>query len=212
MGEEFEYMVTPLVFDLNMKLDADGFEVVNVYGTDSYSSENGNIMHVNTLFPSKTNSDGEVKGGIIVLKLKKTTEDASSLKLTVSYETRDGQKDESSEDIEFSGTDEYYDNTGIRKGILLSRYVNLIKNWTEYERTDDDRFLIKPETGIFDCIIVEPGRYSSENERTSVELTVSQEYKDLFTKFKEYMTKEIEELKDDDLNQEITILDNILSA
>ena len=218
MGEEFEYMVTPLVFDLNMNLEAEGFEVVKVYGTDSYSSEDGNIMHVNTLFPSKSNSDGEVKGGIIVLKLKKTKEDANSLKLVVSYETRDGQKDESSENVEFYGTDEYYDNTGIRKGILLARYVNLIKNWTEFERSKDDRFLVKVNTGIFDFVTSENENdmeyfyYYSENERTSVKLTVSDEYKEIFNKFKAYMESEIKELGDETLNQEIQILDKILEA
>ena len=218
MGEEFEFMVTPLVFDLNMNLESDGFEVVNVYGTDSYSNENGNIMHVNTLFPSKSNDDGEVKGGIIVLKLKKTQEDAKDLKLTVSYETRDEEKDEASETITFDKDEEYYDNSGIRKGILLARYVNLIKDWTEYERSKDDRFLITPDVGIVDYPIVYEHEwddgfyvgYYSENERTSVKLTVSEEYKAIFTKFKEYMESEIKELGDENLNQEIDILNKII--
>ncbi|MBR1540459.1 MAG: VWA domain-containing protein [Clostridia bacterium] len=222
MGEEFEYMVTPLVFDLNMDLESDGFEIEKVYGTDSVDAENGNIMHVNTLFPSKTNEDGEVRGGIIVLKLKKTKEDANELTLKVSYQTRDGQKDSSEEIVQFNGSEEYYDNTGIRKGIVLARYVNLIKNWTEYERDKNDRYLITIYTGIFDYpddMIKEPSyddyyyySYYSENERTSVNLSVSEQYKEIFNTFKTYMEKEIKEIKDSSLNQEITILEKILNA
>ena len=68
MGEEFEYMVTPLVFDLELNLKSEDYEIANVYGSDKANKENGNIMRVNTLFPSKTTSNGEVKGGIILLK------------------------------------------------------------------------------------------------------------------------------------------------
>jgi len=222
MGEEFEFMVTPLVFDLNMYLESSGFEIEKIYGTDSLNAETGNILHVNTLFPSKTNDDGEVKGGIILLKLKKTSDVAKSLKLKVSYETRDGVKDSSEEIVEFSKSEEYYDNTGIRKGILLSRYVNLIKNWTEYERDKNDRFLVTVFTGIFDypVDVVEKDynddyyyySYYSENERVSVPLNVSEQYKEIFNKFKVYMENEIQELKDDTLNQEIEILEKILKA
>ena len=221
MGEEFEFMITPLVFDLNMDLEADGFEIEKIYGTDSIDAEKGNILHVNTLFPSKTNEDGEVRGGIILLKLKKTKDNAKDFVLKVSYETRDGNKDKEETLVEFSKTEEYYDNTGIRKGIVLARYVNLIKNWTEYERSEDDRFLITPIFGILDYPEEEKNNdyddyyyygYYSENERTSVKLTVSNEYKEIFQIFKTYMESEIKEIGDNSLNQEIKILEKILSA
>lgn len=222
MGEEFEFMVTPLVFDLNMDLESTGFEIEKIYGTDSLDSEKGNILHVNTLFPSKSNDSGEVKGGIILLKLKKIDENAKDLKLKVSYETRDGKKDSSSEVVKFSDSKEYYDNTGIRKGIVLSRYVNLIKNWTEYERTKNDRYLITPIIGIIDYYEEKTNDnnyyddyyygYYSENERVSVDLTVSEKYKEIFNKFREYMINEIKELDDKDLNQEVKILEIIMDA
>lgn len=222
MGDEFEFMVTPLVFDLNMDLESTGFEIEKIYGTDSLDSEKGNILHVNTLFPSKSNDSGEVKGGIILLKLKKIDENAKDLKLKVSYETRDGKKDSSSEVVKFSDSKEYYDNTGIRKGIVLSRYVNLIKNWTEYERTKNDRYLITPIIGIIDYYEEKTNDnnyyddyyygYYSENERVSVDLTVSEKYKEIFNKFREYMINEIKELDDKDLNQEVKILEIIMDA
>ena len=71
MGEQFEYMVTPLVFDLKLNLKSDDYEIESVYGSDTVNKENGDIMNVNTLFPSKTSSKGEVKGGVVLLKLRK---------------------------------------------------------------------------------------------------------------------------------------------
>ena len=41
-----------------------------IYGSDSSSGQKENLMKVNTLFPSKTSEKGEVKGGIVLVKLK----------------------------------------------------------------------------------------------------------------------------------------------
>jgi len=35
LGEEFDYMVTPLVYDLNLDVDADGYEIEAVHGSPS---------------------------------------------------------------------------------------------------------------------------------------------------------------------------------
>ena len=53
----------------------------------------------------------------------------------------------------------------------------------------------------------------SQNERKSVPLTLGSEYRDIFTKFKEYMNYEIENrIQDNTMKQEIEILDLILKA
>ena len=51
------------------------------------------------------------------------------------------------------------------------------------------------------------GRY----ERTSTPLSVSEDYKKIFSDFKQYFSKEITELKDENLNQEIEILDMLIN-
>lgn len=206
MGEEFEYMVTPLVFDLDLSLDTDSFEIEKIYGTDSKSSEDGNIMHVNTLFPSASNEEGEVKGGIILLKLKKLN-DEGNLNLKVSYRTREGREETTSSEVKFEKNEEYYDNSGIRKGILLTRYVNIIKNWIEYERKEEPKYLITSETGIIDCL---PDiNYSSENERSSVKLTVSEKSKEIFDKFLKYFEIELDEVNDESLFRESDLLNKL---
>ena len=215
MGEQFEYMVTPLVFDLNLDLESKDYEISMVYGTDTKNKENGNIMKVNTLFPSKTTSNGEVKGGVILLKLKKiSNNDLGKVELKVSYKDRNGKPYSNSQSVEFKEGQEYYDNTGIRKAITLVRYANTIKNWILYERTENERFYIRPAIGITDCYPTkeEVIRLLGENERTSVKLTVSEEYKDVFKKIKSYMEKEIEALKDEDMEQEIKLLEKLIKT
>lgn len=215
MGEQFEYMVTPLVFDLNLKFDSESFEIEKVYGSDKEDALDGNLMEINTLFPSPTTDTGEVKGGITVLKLKKKLEDIpNNIRLTVSYKDRNGKEFTNDQEIVFENkTEDYYDNTGIRKAIALVRYVNTIKNWILYERTESPNFIILPNTGIMDCdftrdeIKVMLGRY----ERTSTPLSVSENYKKIFSDFKQYFSKEITELKDENLNQEIEILDMLIN-
>ena len=211
MGEEFEYMVTPLVFDLNLDLESDGYEIEAVYGTDDVDAEEGNIMHVNTLFPSSSNSDSEVKGGLVLLKLTKIDEEADDAEITlkVTYKDTDGEEHSNEQTIELSSDELYYDNTGIQKGIVLTRYVNVLKSWIAYERTEEDTYLIDDYTGISDWDVISTD-YNSENERSSVSLTVSDEYKSIFTILKEYMESEIEEIDDDTLEQEIEILDYLI--
>ena len=166
MGEQFEYMVTPLVFDLQLNLQSNDYEIVDVYGSDTVNKENGNTMNINTLFPSKTTSDGEVKGGVILLKLARKNSGSENITLNVSYKDREGNEYKNSQIVEFKVNQiqvldinqslEYYDNTGIRKAILLTRYANALKNWTLYERSEkDDRFIITPNTGITDCSYTE---------------------------------------------------------
>ena len=222
MGEDFDYMVTPLVFDLELKLESDLFEIANVYGTDTKKLPSGTIMNVNTLFPSRTTNNGETKGGVILLKLKcrKSVDDLpekiseDNLKLRVSYEDRNGEEHSNSQVVQFKNMKtENYENTGIRKAIVLTRYTNLMKNWILYERADNNmKFVIDNTTGITDCIYSKEEIYGvlGENERMSTDLSVSEEYKGLFKKFKEYLSNEMIEIGDDNLKQEVEVLDILI--
>ena len=213
MSEQFEYMVTPLVFDLKLDLKSDDYEIEAVYGSDKSKMQDGNIMSVNTLFPSKTTDKGEVKGGVVLLKLRKKSKNTNgTLKLSVSYKDRNEKEYNNSQDIQIKKQEEYYDNTGIRKAIVLTRYVNVVKNWIMYERTESSRFMILPKTGIMDCdlqkeeIIVLLG----ENERKSTSLKVSEKYKEIFKQIKQYIIEENKILKDTTFNKEIEVLDKLI--
>ncbi len=209
MDEEFEYMVTPLVFDLELELEADGWEIEKVYGSPEADEATGELMKVNTLFPSKTEG-GETRGGLVLLKLKTLSSD-NELVLTVSYEDRNGKDETVETEIELEGEDaEFFDNTGIRKGVLLSRYAGLLIDWIVDEREHEDwirpwRPMVDDEIGIPVPPPIEPmlGRW----ERQSMPLTVSEEYEDLFEEFTDYFEAEMGAIGDDTLEQELEILD-----
>jgi Ca-activated chloride channel family protein len=209
MDEEFEYMVTPLVFDLQLVLEADGWEIEKVYGSPEANEATGELMKVNTLFPSKKEGD-ETKGGLILLKLKKTGSE-SSLTLKVSYEDRKGKIDGSETTIKFGEDEpELFENNGIRKGILLARYADLMKNWIidEQEHAHISRPWeprINDETGIL-IPPVQLGQW----ERQSLPLAVTEEYRELFKEFCEYFGKETGEIGDDTLSQELEILEKLI--
>lgn len=214
LSEDFEYMVTPLVFDLNLNFESTEYDIEKVYGTDSEDLSSGNIMKVNTLFPSSTNENSESKGGVILLKLKKKDNSTNNkINLRVSYTDREGNKHSNSQDIEFNKNEEFYENTGIRKAIALTRYVNTLKSWILYERTNkDERFYICEDVGVIDCDYVKEDvrKILGENERTSVKLTVSEEYKENFKNIKSYLENEKNELKDEDLKKEIDLLEELI--
>lgn len=211
MDDEFEYMVTPLVFDLQLSLESDDWKIEEVYGSPETDEATGELMKVNTLFPSKRRND-ETRGGIVLLKLKKTGND-NRLFLTASYEDRNGNEHHNEVTVELDEVDmDFFENRGIQKGILLSRYADLLKNWMIDEREHAHYSrpwepMIDEETGI--CC---PPRLNlNQWERQSIRLTVAEPYRKLFGLFYRYFDEEIDDIGDNDLRQELEILDILKS-
>ncbi|NHN46133.1 VWA domain-containing protein [Halostella sp. JP-L12] len=196
IDEEFEYMVTPLVFDLSLELDADGYDVEQVYGTSAAGDATDSLIRANTLFPSPTEG-GRTRGGVILAKVRRTGGDPE-LRLTASYETRTGERRERTRTVEFpSVTARHYDNSGIRKAVLLSRYADLLRSWMVDERTGE----YGPED-------VEPPAddYLGRWERQSDPLTVSETYRERFAAFADHLEREMAALGDDELERELELL------
>ncbi|MGA1823823.1 MAG: vWA domain-containing protein [bacterium] len=228
MDRGFEFMVTPLVFNLSLKLKATGFEIEKVYGSPEADEATGELMKVNTLFPSDASEYG-TKGGVILLNLRRTSNADPKIILSVSYEDREGNMHSNEENIDFPDHEpEFFDNTGIRKAILLSRYINLIANWIIDERRSRDEnkpieTYITYEDGIAcrpcpcfrppcPCCPPIPPIYPAQLgkwERQSVPLSVSSVYRAMFKDFKDYFTDEMEAIGDSSLAQEVTILEKL---
>jgi len=204
LDDEFEYMVTPLVFDLQLSLSATGYEIEKVYGSPSADRATGDILYVNTLFPSKS-VNGENKGGLILVKLKKTSDDGT-LSLRTSYEDRSGKFDGQTKSIVFnSSNDNKYIGTGIMKGILLTQYANLLKNWIIDERSNK-------YNSAYDIYRLSDPRIELNTwERESSKLIVSKDYRNIFKNFRTYFKEKIKEVDDLSLNQEIEILDQLIN-
>ncbi len=207
MDTQFDFMVTPLVFDLTLHLDSDNYDIEAVYGSPEANQATGEIMKINTLFPSES-SDGKTRGGIILVKLKQTGKN-SKAKLTCNYKDRNGIPFNISENIEFSSKMRGSDN-GIRKAVLLSRYVNLMHDWindkTSIEANDqqDDWQYNKQEAKR-----IQQKRRRGRWERTSQNLAVTSYYKEQFSEFIKYFGKEATEIKDEDLRKELDILEKL---
>lgn len=229
MDEEFDYMVTPLVFDLELKFESDDFKISKVYGSPEANQSTGEIMKVNTLFPSAKNDKG-TKGGIVVLKLDRLNQyDTHQIKLITSYQDRNGRVDGQTETINLDTFSlESFSNQGLRKGVLLARYANLIKTWILNEReakidpnppvilpSPYERFIINDQLKEIDTttgIIIPPNlEYLSKWERKSIPLKVSAHYSEIFSRFKNYFANEANAIGDESLKQELEILEKLSS-
>ncbi len=213
MDTNFDYMVSPLVFDLSLDLNSDSYEIEKVYGSPEANETTGQLMKVNTLFLSDSKA-GKTKGGIIVIKLKKISDSDTGLDLTVKYEDRNGNKHSNKQHVDFSSADLNTSNTGIRKAVLLARYVNIIKDWIYDERLGNIVYDYSPSVRT-DCGISIPeirpdGVQLGKWERASLKLHVSNHYKEMFKKFKKYFETEAEKLGDENLSKELEILDLLI--
>ncbi len=208
VDEEFDFMVTPLVFNLQLKFESAGWRIEKVFGSPEASEATGELMQINTMFPAPKSEVGETRGGLVLLKLRKTSSGADEpVYLKASYEDRNGRYDSTSVTIVLESTPpEYFGNSGIRKGILLTRYASLLKNWIIDERQHLNHGqpwdpCVSEDTGI-----IIPVNYLGQWERQSLPLTVSGPYRNLFLRFYHYFEQEIRALNDTDLNQELQIL------
>jgi len=218
LDKEFEYMVTPLVYDLELKLNTKKYEIDAVYGSPDAKLATGEIMKVNTLFPSSS-QDGETKGGVVLLKLKKVGTGSDDIDLKVSYKSVDGKTFTNNQKIEFNKKkDTYYDNSGIQKAILVSDFVTVMKNWLIDARAgcnDRVKWVMQEYPVIMKrCMVFPPKRpiYPTVKtwERKSCKLKVSDGYHKLFQTFRRAFVDEMKTLKDDSLQKELTILDGLI--
>ena len=90
--------------------------------------------------------------------MKERTEKTNGkIELEVSYKDRNGKEYKNTQTINFdkNKNEEFYDNSGIRKAIVLTRYANILKNLILFERTEDKKFMIGKNKGIVDLFYTE---------------------------------------------------------
>jgi Ca-activated chloride channel family protein len=152
----------------------------------------------------------------VLLKLEKVGQ-GSEVTLKASYKNRQQESFRVTENVDLAklSPDEgdEYDNTGIRKAILLTRYTNIIKNWIYEER--QERF---PEPIVFDAECLDctqpypiPPNFSRW-ERASTPLSVSPRTKEALKEFKEYYQQEVEKIGDEDLQKEVEVLNKLINS
>lgn len=201
MDSEFEYWVSPLVFDLSVALDAEGYDLSSVYGSTDAHTATARLLHVNTLFPSPAR-DGKAKGGVVLARLERVG-NADEVTVTSEWERRDGSTGSAEGTVSLpTETAGRFDHSGIRKAVLLSRYADLAKNWMIYERRGPTGGA-DGEGGIDD-----PPPFDSEGgwERQSDDLTVAPAYRDRFDAFADHFEAEMAAIGDGSLSRELDVL------
>lgn len=195
LADDFEYLVTPLVFDLELQLIAEGWEIEDVAGSPDVDLSTGQVMHIRTLFPSPTKS-GETRGGLVLLKLRQTAPEGL-LKLRTSWVDRAGQAGSDEQRVTEFGAraPEFFENTGIRKGVLLARYADLLRGWMRSERRQGESA---------------SNEQRPQWEQRQVKMTISDADRQRFTQFARHFDSEMELLDDLTLRQELEVLQTII--
>jgi len=216
LDEEFDFMVTPLVFDLELQLSSNDYEIVGVFGSPEADLATGQMLKINTLFPSSTEEE-EVRGGVVLVKLRKTGHSNNPIRLKVSYDDRSGKTHSNSNTVQFNSNNYHWDNQGIQKAVLLSEYVSLLKNWLIDSRKGCNDTVSQP----FPCFpYYREGLINPDSrpewpeiktwEQTSCPLDVSEGYQKLFSIFRTHFTAEMTVLKDPTLQKEMDVLDRLI--
>jgi Ca-activated chloride channel family protein len=199
LGDEFDYMVTPLVYDLDLELDADGYEIEAVHGSPSAAAGDERLMHVGTLFPS-AKQDGEARGGVVLVRLTKTGA-SGSLELQASWTERDGSEQTERVSVAMPEETGSFAHDGVRKAVALARYARELRAWAGdvHDRADK-------ATGVDDWLLPDE---RGEHERESVPLVVPDEYAGRFDELRRYLAAEMDAIGDESLEQELSLLETL---
>jgi Ca-activated chloride channel family protein len=209
LDEEFEYMVTPLVFDLDLSVAAEGYELADVYGAPDADLDSGTLTHISTLFPSPTEG-GKTRGGVTLLRLKKTDGAAGTgtadLELTASWTERDGTTGAETVQVDLPAEPESFAHDGVRKAVLLARYGRLLRSWAAAVHRGDTADTGGATNEVDDW---QGGshRERSRWEHESVPLSVPAPFGERMTTFVEHFDAERAVLGDEDLAQEGPVFD-----
>jgi len=199
LGKEFDYMVTPLVYDLNLDLEADGYEIEAVHGSPSADAATDRLMHVGTLFPT-AKQDGEARGGVVLVRLKQTSQDAD-LDLVASWTERDGGEYTERATVDVPNETGTYGHKGVRKAVALARYARELRTWAAdlHDRADT-------ATGVDDWLLPDQ---RGQHERESVPLVIPDRYTERFDQLRNYLADEMETVGDETMEQEVELLETL---
>ncbi len=215
LDEEFDFMVSPLVFDLELQVESRDYAIVGVFGSPEADLATGKVMKISTLFPSSVEKE-EVRGGVILVKLKKLAHSNDPLRLRLSYEDRSGKRFAASDRVQFGSSKTSWDNSGNRKAVLLTEYVSLLKNWLMDSRKGcNDKVLPQPicfpyyERGLVNPDLRPEQPRMESWEQRSCPLEVSAGYQKLFTLFAKHFQGEMVQIGDPTLQKELDVLNSL---
>ncbi|PID76833.1 MAG: hypothetical protein CSB24_04585 [Deltaproteobacteria bacterium] len=216
LADEFDLMVTPLLFDLELTVQSDEYAIEGVFGSPEANLATGQVMQIKTLFPSPA-EDEQVKGGVVLVKLhkKSNASGGTPIELSVSYRDRNGTEHTAKDTVSFADMKKpSYDNLGIRKAILLADYVSLLKNWLLDQNKGCNDQVEVPVAPFFRDGLPNPDKRPMQKmisrwEKKSCPFAVSAGYQKLFTLFLHHFQEEAAVIDDKELSREKEILEKL---
>jgi len=236
LSEEFEYMVTPLVFGVKMTFQSEQFTITGSYGIPPVDEQKENKEHtkdllkIGTLFPSPKDASGRTKGGVVLLRLAlkdgvnvpdleegkydgayPTHPKDPTIILTVNYTDRNKKAYHTSDTIKppvhIKQGLSYYAHNGIRKAALLVRLGTVYKEWIEDQNRPKKQ---SPHLMLTKGVMA---GYKGLTPNSTLTMALpSPPLLEVLTQFKTYYNREREEQDDKDLEQEDKLLDKIIAG
>jgi Ca-activated chloride channel family protein len=252
MDEGFDYMVTPLAYDLSLSVQSGGWEVANVYGVPSRNASADELFHVETLFPSRREGNS-TEGSVILLEFDRRSDGSNGnatgnatagdpVEVVASYETPAGERHTVTRTARLGDHEPaYFESTGVRKAVALTRYADLLRNWAAYERaraagggggeptprpgpepTPPEPTPLPgpeptPDSGFgeaverSDGIESRPDAVLGQWEQTSVRLRVSAVYRDRIATFTDHFAAERQALDSDRMDEDLELLRTLVA-
>jgi len=206
MVEDFDYVTLNICNDVSVCMDTENFEVEGVFGApDIPAIKKDEILRIESICPSPATEYG-IKGGVVLVKLKPTGSFVESLKIRVRLTYVDWDKKHFDREetitippIPADGKD-YFQNNAVRKGVLLVRFVNLMKAHIVDQIERPPKPAMSIDTGIFH----HTSKQASRN--APLDATILEHYKQLAATFKVYYEEEMEIMKDKSLQKELNRL------
>ncbi|EFC43324.1 predicted protein [Naegleria gruberi] len=148
LNEDFNYIVTPICYNVKLTLESKDYEIEKCFGTNMAEQATGEIMKLDSCSAGQLDERG-VKGGIVLLRLKQKSQpiEDSIIKLTLSYENEEGKKfrQEKQVTIKTDLDGNLYETNGIRKAVALVRYVEIVKDYLDKKGNQHSKSNTSPE-------------------------------------------------------------------
>jgi len=184
--QEFPFIIRPILYDLNVTLNT---KIQQVYTAtlDTGNTRTGQIMNIKSLFANNNYSQP------LIIKFNYQKQ----LNLTTEFITVDNKTHKNVQAIDLTYSDNeddiyggnekaklvqqknFYDSIGIRKVVLLCRYIDMMRQWIKVDEK------------------------SSEDPN---KLMISTKWKENFKEFGEYFESEMKVIGDEQLQKELDII------
>merc|ERR1712228_54209 len=197
---DFLGIVNPIFFNISLVLKSCKIDTVYGYHNNlkklTKLNGTGTVKNIKSLFLSQNDLE---ETEVIVIRLQPEDDENDDVKFEIElkYEARDGTEGDVEREIVLSqhkdgivDNDLYFDNADIRKRILLIKFVELLNEWVARDSDSSN---------------------ASSNSLNAANLNVSEQFKSQFGIFLKYFQNQSEEIKDDALNQEIKILEQLIA-